>query len=69
MQLLADSAELEGYNSLLKVIGKRAPHISLELLDARVRLKKAMTYGLEKAINPKTGYKLWKLISVLYVSK
>jgi hypothetical protein len=37
--LYTDVAELESINNLLKLQTKRAPNISLELVDARVKLK------------------------------
>lgn len=40
--IAGDSADLESTNNILKVIGKRSPRISMELLDARMKMKKKM---------------------------
>ena len=43
-----DVAELENLNNLLKLQTKRAPNISLELVDARVKLKKWLGCSAQK---------------------
>lgn len=40
--IAGDSADLESTNNILKVIGRRSPRITLELLDARMKMKKKM---------------------------
>ena len=40
--IAGDSADLESTNNILKVIGKRSPRISMELMDARMKMKKKM---------------------------
>eukprot|EP00969_Alexandrium_andersonii_P352151 15437039-Alexandrium_andersonii.AAC.1 len=39
---VGDTQEVEGVNSLIRIQGKRSPNISLELLSARVGMKKAL---------------------------
>ena len=46
--------EVEGINSMVGEIARRAPHISLELLSARITLKKALVY--------KNLRQRWKLV-------
>lgn len=45
----ADVQECEGVNSLIKAINSRARNLSLVLLDARVRAKKALGLGARGA--------------------
>ena len=44
-----DNQDVEGLNSLIKFMGSRAPRISLELLSARISLKKALSMGSAEA--------------------
>lgn len=44
-KMFSDVQEMEGLNSLVKLIGNRAPNISLELLSSRISLKKRMGIG------------------------
>ena len=37
--------ELEGLNGLIKATGEQSPNISLELLDARLKIKKSLSVG------------------------
>lgn len=48
VMLHSDVAELESLNNLLKLSTKRAPNISLELVDARAKLKKWLGVGAQK---------------------
>ena len=43
--MFSDVQWMEGLNSLVKLIGNRAPNISLELLSSRISLKKRMGIG------------------------
>ena len=40
--LYADTQCIEGLNSMIKIIGKRSPNISLELLSSRLTIKRAL---------------------------
>eukprot|EP00959_Pyramimonas_sp_CCMP1952_P047224 985589-Pyramimonas_sp.AAC.1 len=45
MHLDDNTEEIEGYNSLLKFMGKRAPSMSIDLLSSRANLKKRLGVG------------------------
>ena len=47
-----DVAELESLNNLLKLQTTRCPSISLELVDARVKLKKWLGVGAQRILTP-----------------
>jgi hypothetical protein len=45
----ADVQELEGVNSMIKGINSRCPNLTLPLLDARIKIKKALGFGARGA--------------------
>jgi hypothetical protein len=45
-QLFQDTAEIEGMNSILKIMIKKSPNIHLELLSSRLTIKKALASRL-----------------------
>ena len=44
-----DTQEVEGTNSLVKIMGERCPNISLELLSSRICMRKALCQGARGA--------------------
>ncbi len=52
--LKADVQELEGVNSMIKSICQRCPNLTLPVLDARLRLKKALGFGGRWMATPTT---------------
>ena len=55
--LYAETQAIEGLNSLVKLIGKRCPNISLELLSSRLSLKKQL--GLVDGGRQKASSRRW----------
>ena len=55
--------EVEGINSMVGEFARRAPHITLELLSARITLKKAIVYkNLRQRwslVQPRVGSSFW----------
>ena len=60
--IAGDSADLESTNNVLKVIGKRSPRITLELLDARMKMKKKLLS--ESASTFRKSHEAWETMQI-----
>ena len=54
--LPADTQAIEGINSLIKLMGRRAPNMSLELMSSRLAIRRALSEDHSMTRKKMVGY-------------